>query len=145
MAASGAVSVSWSTVVQSGAPWTPHERRTVETDELLINSRRLSWSENSSMAARWQLRAIPALWFGADVRNVFDWRGDLLATLDGHPHPRINSIYDDYGAFRTETGLGGGAYFEDVTGDGVPEWVRVHDPRLRNPSRSIRLMAGVRW
>ena len=141
----GASSVSWTTLLQSGSPWTPRERRTIETDEVRTNGRRLGWRESSSLALRGQFRALPSLWVGLDVRNVFDWRGDILATLDGSPHPRVNTLYDDYGAHRTETGLGGGAYYEDVDGDGVPEWVRIHDPRLENPPRSFRFMAGVRW
>jgi hypothetical protein len=57
----------------------------------------------------------------------------------------INTIYDDYGAFREETGLGGGAFWDDANGDGVPGWARVHDPRLTTPPRTVRLALATRW
>src|SRR5438445_694568 len=67
---------------------------------------------------------------GLDVRNVFDSRYDVAATVDGYPNLEINTLYDDYGASRAETGRPGGAYWNDRNGDGVPGWVPVHDPRL---------------
>jgi hypothetical protein len=82
---------------------------------------------------------------GLDVRNVFDSRWDLTATIDGYPNPDINTFFDDYGAYRTETGLGGGAYYDDLTGDGLPGWVPVNDPRLVAPPRSVRLRVSATW
>ena len=41
------------------------------------------------------------------MRNLFDWRGDVASTLDGFPNPAINTLFDDYSAYRTETGLDG--------------------------------------
>ena len=72
-------------------------------------------------------------------------RGERVATLDGYPHPVINTLYDDYGAYRTETGRSGGAYWFDADGDGAPEWVPVNDPRLFNPPRRLRVSLGARW
>ena len=80
-----------------------------------------------------------------DVRNVFDSRHDLFSTVDGFPNLQINTLYDDYGAYRTETGLPGGAYWNDRNGDGAPGWVPVHDPRLTSPPRAIRMGASVTW
>jgi hypothetical protein len=111
-----------------------------------VNTERFHWAESSALSARWSppgLRGHASI--GLEVRNVFDFRSDARATISGYPHFEINRIYDDYGAFRTETGLGGGAYWDDLTGDGVPGWVRVHDPRLVNPPRSVRLELGARW
>ncbi len=56
----------------------------------------------------------------------------------------INTLYDDYAAYRTETGQGGGAYW-GATGAGARYWVPVHDPRLLNPPRTVRLSVGANW
>ena len=61
-----------------------------------------------------------ALRLGVEVRNLFDFRGAIAATVSGYPHAEINTVYDDYGAYRSETGRGGDAYWNDATGDGRP-------------------------
>ena len=140
------LAIAWSTQAGSGLPWTPATRRQLEGDLSRVNTERFGWSESSALSVRWT-----PPWYGAhasiglEVRNLFDFRGDARATIDGYPHYEINTVYDDYGAFRTETGLGGGAYWDDLTGDGIPGWVRVHDPRLANPPRTVRLELGGRW
>ncbi len=143
----GAWSLSWTTRVGSPLPWTPSLRNAVTTDPALINAGRFKWEENTSLALRWS-PALSAghLWFGLDVRNLFDFRGELSATASGYPLPEINTIYDDDGAFRGETGLPGGAYWDNrdrtVSGDW---WVRIHDPRLSSPPRLIRLSVSAPW
>jgi outer membrane receptor protein involved in Fe transport len=139
-------SVSWTTFVGSGLPWTPRARRQPETDLSLENTRRFPWHESTSLSVRWQLPwKLQALTLGVDARNLFDSRWDERVTVDGYPHPDINTFFDDYGAHRTETGLGGGAYWDDRNGDGRPGWIRVHDPRLTAPPRSVRARLGVAW
>ena len=139
-------SLAWTTQAGSGLPWTPATRRQLEGDLSRVNTRRFYGAESSALSARWT-----PPWLGArasvglEIRNVFDFRSDARATVSGYPHSVINTVYDDYGAFREETGLGGGAYWDDRDGDGVPGWVRVHDPRLVNPPRSVRLELGARW
>jgi hypothetical protein len=138
-------SLSWSTLLGSALPWTPRERRAIEADQSRENSRRLSWSENSSLAVRFRPHFFKVLSLGLEVRNLFDWRGDLLTTVDGYPHPIINTTFDDYSAYRNETGRGGGAYWDDVDGDGKPGWVPVHDLRLSNAPRMIRASIRAEW
>ena len=141
------VSLAWSTQAGSGLPWTPATRRQLEGDLSRVNTGRFNGAESSALSARFRL----PWWFrshasiGLEVRNVFDFRSDARATISGYPHFEINTAYDDYGAFRSETGLGGGAYWDDRDGDGYPGWVRVHDPRLVNPPRSVRLELGATW
>ncbi len=140
------VALSWATQAGSGLPWTPAMRRQLEGDNSRVNTQRFHWAETSALSARWsppRLRSHASV--GLEVRNVFDFRSDARASVDGYPHPEINTIYDDYGAFRTETGLGGGAYWDDRDGDGIPGWARVHDPRLENPPRTVRLSVGATW
>jgi hypothetical protein len=139
-------SVSWSTVAGSGLPWTPAETRELAADLSQVNTERFHWSESSALTARWyppRFRSHASI--GLEVQNVFDFRSDASATLSGYPNPLINTVYDDYGAYRTATGLGGGAFYDDLTGDGYPGWVRVHDPRLLNPPRLVRLELGAKW
>ncbi len=138
--------LTWTTTVGSGLPWTPATRRQLDGDLSRVHSRRFDASESTDLGARfdvpWTRRRLDV---GLDVRNVFDSRAERKATADGWPNPVINSVYDDYGAFREETGLGGGAYWNDGNADGFPGWVRVHDPRLTVAPRSVRLSVGTRW
>jgi outer membrane receptor protein involved in Fe transport len=139
---------AWSTRLGSGLPWTPSPRRDHLADLGQVNARRFDWDETSSVAIRWGPPFLPTMWhlsFGLDVRNVFDFRGDRLATLSGYPHPLINTYYDDYGAYRDETGLGGGAYWDRRDPDGADFWVRTHDPRLGTPPRAVRFTVAARW
>jgi hypothetical protein len=127
-------------------PWTPAKRRELEADLSNVNTGRFNGWETSALSVRWRppwLRSRASL--GLEVRNVFDSRGDLRATLNGYPHFEINTAYDDYGAHRSETGQGGGAYWDDLTGDGYPGWVRMHDPRLATPPRTVRLELAATW
>jgi len=50
------------------------------------------------------------------------------ATVDGYPNSRQQHAYDDYGAYRTETGNGGGAYYTYLPEGAPGHWVPVHDP-----------------
>ena len=138
-------SLGWSTIVGSPLPWTPRPRREFETEQADINSARLGWSEFSSLSARLKVPYARMVTLGFDVRNVFDWRGEVGTTVNGYPHPYINTLYDDYSAYRAETGLGGGAYWEDADGDGLPGWVPVHDARLLSAPRTLRFSLGARF
>jgi hypothetical protein len=134
---------SWNTRVATGAPWTPleHAPDTAPApfaDQSLINSRRLPWNENTDVALRWSAKFL----FGArmllNVTNLFDNRAARLVTLDGYPNPTINTLADDYSAYRTETGAGGGAYYDNV-GSAPAGWIPVHEPRLRTRPREVRV------
>jgi len=138
-------SVSWSTAVGSPLPWTPKQRREPVTDVQQVNSRRFGWTETTNLDVRWVPGMAPRLTLALEARNLFDHRGERYATVDGYPNPVINTLYDDYGAYRTETGNGGGAYLLDDPHGGPPRWVQVNDPRLLYPPRTLRFSAGLRW
>lgn len=133
------VTLDWSTALRSGLPWTPRDQGTTFFDPATLNSRRLPWSESTALRVRATHRWLRGVAVGVEVRNLFDNRGPSRATLDGYPHPTINTTYDDYGAYRTETGNGGGAFW-DSGGPLVPAgWVPVGDPRLSRAPRAIRV------
>jgi hypothetical protein len=136
----GRWTLAWTTVVSSGLPWTPHDPRAIDPDLSRLNSERLPWSEETDARASWTVpRSGGRLRVGLEARNLFDHRGPVAATVDGYPNPIINAEFDDYGAYRAQTGLGGGAYLNDPDQDGVPQWIAVHDPRLNQPPRALRL------
>lgn len=138
--------IAWNTRMATGLPWTPLYRNVdndtwpyLYADLALVNSRRLPPSENTNMAMRFHPRVLRGATVLLSVANLFDNHAPNRATLSGYPNPIIGTLYDEYSAYRTETGQGGGAFWTDVNGDGIREWVRVKDPRLSPPPRSIRL------
>ena len=131
--------------IASPLPWTPKPRRAPVTDLSTINSRRLQWTENTNVNLQWTPPRSRGLTFGIEVRNLFDSRWDRAATIDGYPNLIINTLYDDYGAYRTETGSRSGGYWTRLPEGGPSHWVPVSDPRLQNPPRAIRASVGSRW
>ena len=79
---------------------------------------------------------------GLQILNLLDRQVETATSVDGYPHPVINTIYDDYGAYRTQTGLPGGAWWDDANGDGVPGWIAVNDASLFQAPRTVRLSVG---
>ena len=137
-------SLSWSTAVGSPLPWTPKERGESSTNLALVNSRRLEWTENTNVNVQWMPPFAHGLTLGFESRNLFDHRSERVVSVDGYPNPVINTLHDDYGAYRTETGQGGGAYWVSTGGESG-YWVPVHDPRLLDPPRTVRLSVGANW
>ena len=124
---------------------TPKPRRQPFTDLSALNSRRLDWMETTNLAVSWAPPHARGLHVGLEAENLFDGRAAVLATTDGYPNPTVNTLYDDYGAYRTETGDPGGAYWADGLLAGTPHWVPVRDPRLFQAPRTIRAVIGTRW
>ena len=101
-------------------------------------------SDSTNVDVRWSVRRVRGLTVGLEARNLFDHRGDRIATLDGYPNPYINTVYDDYGAYRTLTGRDGGGYLVQPA-SGPSYWVAVHDARLAVPPRAVRASLALRW
>lgn len=133
------LSLAGSSSLGSPLPWTPKPRRQQPTDVTAVNSRRFGWTAVTHLGVTWTPPYALGLRFGFEARNLFDDRSERLATVDGFPNPLINTYYDDYGAYRTETGLGGGAYWTSAG------WVPVDDERLLIPSRTLRASVGRSW
>ena len=137
---------AWVTQVASGPRWTPTVSYTGQTtgpiltpDLAAVNSEQLPWTERTDIA----LRLEPGIFHGArvviDVRNLWDERGDDLVSVMGYPNPTINTQRDDYAGYRTETGNGGGAFWDQRLNGGQGGWVPVNDPRLQMNPREVRL------
>jgi len=137
--------LAWITQVASGPRWTPTTSYTGQTsgplvtpDLAAVNSQQLPWTERTDIA----LRLEPAIFHGArvliDVRNLFDERGDDRVSVMGFPNPTINTLRDDYSGYRTETGHGGGAFWDERLNGGAGGWSPVNDPRLFMNPREVR-------
>lgn len=132
--------------VTSGLPWTPLYREPtapdtwppIYADQSLVNSRRMPWNENTNLSLRFRPPVFSAASVMLMVTNVFANNTDRLATLTGYPNSTIGTLYDVYSAHRTETGQGGGAFWNDQDDNGTREWVRVFDKRLSALPRTIR-------
>jgi outer membrane receptor protein involved in Fe transport len=134
------------TQIASGPRWTPTTSYTGQTsgplltpDLAAVNSRQLPWSERTDIALRLEPRQLHGVRVLVDVRNLFNHRGDDLVSVAGYPNPTINTERDDYSGYRTETGNGGGAFWDERLNGGAGGWVPVNDPRLQRNPRSVRL------
>jgi outer membrane receptor protein involved in Fe transport len=137
------LSLGWSNLVGSPLPWRPKPFRTQLAELTLVDRRRLGWTELTNVDLKGSPPYALGLTIGLEVRNLFDDRSERAVSVDGYPNPFINTLYDDYGAYRTETGLAGGAYW--TNGGGTPHWVPVNDPRLSNPPRTVRMSIERSW
>ncbi len=129
----------------SGFPFTPTFRNDRRPDPVLNNSRRMPsesrltidgdkyykvWGQNVTLFV--------------DARNVLDAKNIASLSVGSYPNPNVNTAGgDDYMIYYTETGRAGGAYLQDLNGDGVPDWVPVHDPRVFEEGRSVRMGVSI--
>ncbi|HTO89780.1 MAG TPA: TonB-dependent receptor [Candidatus Sulfotelmatobacter sp.] len=129
----------------SGFPFTPTFRNDRKPDPSLDNSRRQPsvsrltvdgdkyykiWGQNVT------------LFF--DARNVLNATTILSLTQNSFPNNNVDRAGgSDYLIYYTETGRAGGAYLQDINGDNVDDWVPVHDPRVFDEGRNVRLGVSV--
>ena len=128
----------------SGFPFTPEFRNDRRQDPKLVNSRRQPSKSNLAIDGDkyykiWGQNV--TLFF--DARNVLDVPNINGITQDNFPNPYINTAGDDYAIYYTETGRAGGAYLQDINGDGVPDWVPVQDPRVFEEGRNVRMGVSI--
>ncbi len=125
---------------ESGFPYTPWGRNTRELKPEVVNSRRLPPTTSLDIRAEkyyqvWGQRFKVFL----DSRNVLDAKNITNLSPSNWPTPPGRGAYD-YDTYYTETGRGGGGYIGvDTNGDGVGDWVQVHDPRVFGDPRSVRM------
>jgi hypothetical protein len=142
----GVFTLGWVTQLASSPRWTPTVSYVgdptgplVAPDLAAVNSRTLPGSARTDVVLRLEPPALRGARLLLEVRNLFNDRGDAFVSVNGFPNPAINTARDDYAGFRTETGHGGGAYWDPRLNGGEGGWVPVNDPRLRKHPRSIRL------
>jgi outer membrane receptor protein involved in Fe transport len=129
----------------SGFPFTPEFRNNRREDPKLENSRRQPSKSNLAIDGDkyykiWGQNV--TLFF--DARNVLDVPNISAISQDLFPNPYINAAGDDpYAIYYTETGRTGGAYLQDVNGDGILDWVPVRDPRVFEEGRNVRMGLSV--
>jgi outer membrane receptor for ferrienterochelin and colicin len=125
---------------ESGFPYTPYGRDTRQLEPEVINSRRLP----STTSLDIQAEKYYSLWgqrfkVFLQSRNVLDAKNITNLSPSNWPTPpgRTSTDYQKYFA---ETGKAGGAYIgDDVNGDGIGDWVPLHDPRVFGDPRSVRM------
>lgn len=128
----------------SGFPFTPAFRNDRRPDPVLSNSRRLPsesrltidgdkfyrvWGQNVTLFV--------------DARNVLNSKNISNLSQGSYPNPYVNAAGDDYTIYYTETGRAGGAYLQDINGDNILDWVPVHDPRVFEEGRAVRMGISV--
>ena len=127
----------------SGFPFTPAFRNDRRPDPALTNSRRQPSQARLTLDADkfykvWGQNVTLFM----DARNVLD--ADNIQTISvGGRSPFVNTAGDDYTIYYTETGRTGGAYLQDVNGDSILDWVPVHDPRVFEEGRNVRMGISV--
>ena len=127
----------------SGFPFTPAFRNDRRPDPVLTNSRRQPsearltidgdkfykvWGQNVTLFI--------------DARNVLD-ASNIQSLSQTFRSPFVNTAGDDYKIYYTETGRTGGAYLQDTNGDNVLDWVPLHDPRVFEEGRNVRMGVSV--
>ncbi|HYM80014.1 MAG TPA: hypothetical protein VEY91_01230, partial [Candidatus Limnocylindria bacterium] len=128
----------------SGFPFTPTYRNDRRPDPVLENSRRLPSNSMLTIDGDKYYR----IW-GQDVTLFFDARNVLNAkninalTFSTFPNPFLNQSGDEYLIYYTETGRAGGGYLQDRNGDDVLDWVPLHDPRVFQEGRNVRMGVSV--
>jgi outer membrane receptor protein involved in Fe transport len=141
----------WGILVQwaygSGLPFTPAFRNNRRTDPKLENSRRQPSNSRLAISGDRYVRFWgQALTLFADARNVLDARNIAALSWGDGFNPNVNAAGgDDYAIYYSETGRAGGAYLKDVNGDHVLDWVPLHDPRVFDEGRSVRLGLALRF
>jgi outer membrane receptor protein involved in Fe transport len=128
----------------SGFPYTPSFANDRRPDPARSNSRRLPSATRLTVDGDkyykvWGQNV--TLFF--DARNVLDSKNIASLTEPSFPNPYINAAGDDYTIYYTQTGRVGGAYQQDVNGDGILDWVPVYDPRVLEEGRNVRLGVSI--
>lgn len=134
------VSMLW--LYGSGYPYTPvlPDQKRVDPED--VNSERLPSTSDLRMQADKYFK----IWgqnvtFFVEARNLLDARNISLLEPANNPNPYIDA--QPYTLYYTVTGIAGGAYRDDLDGDGIDEFVPVNDPRVFDEGRLIRVGLGI--
>jgi len=132
-------------VFGTGFPYTPLARESRRQNPDEVNSERLPSTSTLSMQGERFFRAWGQnLTLYVQASNLIDAKNinSLQPTL--YPGGSING--ESYTIYYTETGIAGGAFLTpDQTGDGREDWYPVHDPRVFEQGRVIRVGLGLQF
>jgi len=124
----------------TGFPYTPETRDSRDVEPETGNSRRLPGEQNLDLQVerRYEAWGQPIKVF-LQARNLLDTRNVVTIAPANWPLPSAE-IANDYVVYYTETGnVGGAVLSDDRDGDGTPDWLPLHDPRVFGSRRSIRM------
>jgi len=135
---------SWIWSYNSGFPYTPTQRddRFQNPDE--VNSGRLPSTSSLDLQAGKDFKAWgQSLTLFVQGRNLLNAKNIYTLSPDNWPVGYVD--YNDYVIYYTETGQPGGGYIgtEDNDGDGLEDFVPVHDPRVFAEGRYLRMGLGL--
>jgi outer membrane receptor protein involved in Fe transport len=127
----------------SGFPFTPAFSNDRRPDPALTNTRRLPSQARLTLDGDkffkvWGQNVTAFI----DARNLLD-ATNIQALQQNGRSPFVNTAGQDYTIYYTQTGRAGGAYQQDVNGDNVLDWVPLHDPRVFEEGRNVRLGVSV--
>jgi hypothetical protein len=127
----------------SGFPFSPAFRNDRRPDPALTNSRRQPSQarltiDGDKFFKVWGQNVTAFI----DARNVLDATNIQSIQQPGRS-PFVDTAGQDYTIYYTETGRAGGAYLQDTNGDNVLDWVPLHDPRVFEEGRNVRLGLSV--
>jgi hypothetical protein len=128
----------------TGLPFTPTFRNDKKPDPSLTNSRRQPSDASLTIDGDKYFRIWGqnvTLFF--DARNVLDTKNIQSLSYGVGPNPNVGQSGDEYLIYYTETGRAGGAYLADTKGNGDLSWVPVHDPRVFQEGRFVRMGVSV--
>jgi outer membrane receptor for ferrienterochelin and colicin len=134
------VSMLW--LYGSGMPYTPVYPDMRRLDPESVNSERLPSTSDLRMQADKYFR----IWgqnvtMFVEARNLLDAKNIRMLEPANGPTPFLDDR--PYTMYYTMTGIAGGAYRDDQDGDGMDEFVPVHDPRVFSEGRLIRVGMGI--
>ena len=125
----------------SGLPWTPFFRFEKKQDPQLENSRRYPSTNRINFRGEKYFKV-----YGRDLRLFFDGRNlldeQIVVNIAPGVFPGMRNAVDGYYSYATEQGTFGGAYLQDVDGDGQDEFYPVNDPRVFGERRLFRIGLG---
>jgi outer membrane receptor for ferrienterochelin and colicin len=134
------VSLIW--LYGSGFPYTPVYPDMRRMDPEQVNSERLPSTSDLRMQADKYFKIWgQSVTFFVEARNLLDSKNIVLLEPLNGPTPYLDNR--PYTMYYTMTGIAGGAYRDDLNGDGRDEFVPVNDPRVFGEGRLIRMGLGI--
>jgi outer membrane receptor protein involved in Fe transport len=126
----------------SGVPFTPAFPNDRRPDPRLTNAGRLPSSSSLTIDGDKFFRMWgQSLRLFVDARNILNARNIAALEQGTFPNPYVGAA--DYAIYYSQTGRAGGAYRQDTNGDNVLDWVPLHDPRVFEEGRRVRLGAAM--